>query len=218
MRRLLISLAAMLTIALLCAAYVVWPLGTAFRIREAIRGGDAEYLAGKIEWSSVKRSLKPSLMHIALGPKPVAAPPAITAGAAARPGLWTRFKTYLGETAVDRMIEVYVTPEGLPKLFQYGKTYRETIKGEDDPATQPLAERIRRAWARVIRAEFTSLARFELEMHDRGEPPRTYTGVLELKGAEWKLTELTVKPATPTPAASPTPAANASAETATALE
>lgn len=193
MRRLLISLAALLCVALVVAGYMFWPLATAWRIREAIRGGDAEYLADKIEWSSLKRTLKPSLMQIAMPPQAAVAAVAGADAPPARPGLWQRFKNYLGESAVDRMIEAYVTPEGLPQLFQYGKTYREKIKGEDDPATHPLPERISRFWSRVLRAEFTSLDRFELEMRDRGEPPRVYTGVLELKGLEWKLTGLTVR-------------------------
>lgn len=214
MRRLLLSLAALTMVTLLCAGYAVWPIGTAWRIREAIRSGDVEYLADKVEWSSVKRTLKPSLMQIALGPKPGETDAAVAAaGAAARPGLWKRFKNYLGESAVDRMIEAYVTPEGLPKLFRYGKTYREKIKGDDDPATRPLSERISSAWKRVIRAEFKSPTLFELEMHDRGEPPRIYTGVLELKGAEWMLTGLTVKQTTMA-----SPGAEATAQADTALE
>lgn len=187
MRRILIGLAAFVGVGLLCASYMVWPLATAWRIREAVRGGDSEYLAEKIEWQSVKRTLKPSMTRLAVGPAPG------EDGSEPNPGLWKRFKSYLGRNAVDQMVETMVTPEGLPQLFEYGRTYRQKVQGDaDEPSTLPTSERVRRFWSRIIRAEFTGLTRFVLEMRDRHEASRTFTGVLELKGAEWKLTELTV--------------------------
>ncbi|MET0638783.1 MAG: hypothetical protein ABWZ19_02075, partial [Hyphomicrobium sp.] len=54
-------------------------------------------------------------------------------------------------------------------------------------------ERIDRAWARVKRAEFTSLTSFEIDMEDKYDPTRLYLGKLELFPAGWKLTELRVK-------------------------
>ncbi len=204
MRLLLKALAGLLMVAVVCAGYVIWPLGTAWRIRDAIRNNDAEYLADKVEWSSVKRTLKPSMLQIALAPgagQPAAAE--ADAGATPKTGLIRKFKAYLGEKAVDKMIDEYVTPEGLPKLFQYGKTYREKIKG-DDEKDLPFAEKAKRSWSRVVRAEFKSFTQFELEMRDRGTSGRTYAGTFELKGLEWKLTGLTVQqPATGTAAASP---------------
>ena len=47
-------------------------------------------------------------------------------------------------------------------------------------------------YARIRRAVFHSLTRFEIEVADRHRPDRSYTGMLELKGLEWKLTGLTV--------------------------
>lgn len=202
MRLLFKGLAGLLMVAVVCAGYVLWPLGTAWRIRDAIRNNDAEYLADKVEWSSVKRTLKPSMLQIALAPGQQAAVEA-DAGATPKTGLWNKFKAYLGEKAIDKMLDEYVSPEGLPKLFQYGKAYREKIKG-DDEKDLPFAEKAKRSWARVVRAEFKSFTQFELEMRDRGTSGRTYAGTLELKGLEWKLTGLTVhQPATSTAAAGP---------------
>src|SRR5260370_620910 len=50
-----------------------------------------------------------------------------------------------------------------------------------------------RAWARVKRAEFTSLTSFEIDMEDKYDPTRLYLGKLELRSVGWKLTELRVK-------------------------
>lgn len=191
MRMVLKAVAGALVIAIFCTGYVLWPIGTAWRIRDAIRSNDADYLADKVEWSSVKRTLKPSMLKIALNSGQTQVAEA-DAGAGPKPGLLKRFKAYLGEKTIDKMIDEYVTPEGLPKLFQYGKTYREKIKG-DDEKDLPFAEKVKRSWSRVVRAEFKSFDRFELEMRDRGTSGRTYTGTLELRGLEWKLTGLTVK-------------------------
>lgn len=191
MRLFLKALAGVMVIALLCTSYALWPLATAWRIRDAIRNHDAEYLADKVEWSSVKQTLKPSMLKIALGK---AQPEAAEADASAPPktGLWGKLKAYVGEKTIDKMLDEYVTPEGLPKLFQVGKTVRDTIKG-DDEKDLALAERVKRFWSRVVRAEFKSFTRFELEMRDRGTSGRTYAGIFELRGLEWKLTGLTVQ-------------------------
>ncbi|MCB1484701.1 MAG: hypothetical protein KDJ17_07400, partial [Hyphomicrobiaceae bacterium] len=55
------------------------------------------------------------------------------------------------------------------------------------------AERVKRAWARVKRAEFTSLTTFEIDMLDKHDPSRMYLGKLAIDGFGWKLKELRVK-------------------------
>ena len=184
MRRFLIP---SLILALCTAAYLVWPLWTAWAIREAIKSGDSAYLADKLQWDSVKATLKPSLAVLMLN-VPEAdsdAPP---------PGLWQRFKASYGKGAVDRFVDSYVTPQGLPQLASYGKAYRERVKGQrDESHLLPLSERIVGAWARLKRAEFISLTRFELEMTDKFVPHRQYAGVLKVQGLGLKLTELRVR-------------------------
>lgn len=177
--------------ALLSAGYVISPIYTAWSIREAIRSGDSTYLARKIEWDGIKATLKPSLTRMALD-LPVSA----DGEPLPRASLWSRLKGHYGSGVVDRFVEAYVTPERLPELFTYGKAYRETVKGQvDDTAGLPLQQRIAQAWARVRRAEFESLTRFRIEMVDRYAADRLYAGLLEIRGFEWKLTELRVRPA-----------------------
>lgn len=191
----------LLTAALALAAatfYVAAPFVTAWNIREAVKDGDSAYLAHKIEWDRVKETLKVSLAAAALdlpasdldpapGSEHASPPPA------AKPSLWQRFKTYVGKSAVDRMVDNYANAEGLPKLFAYRQTYRGAVGHVDEPKTLAnLPDRMQRAWSRVRRATFTSPTRFEMEMADKTDPARSFAGVLEFSGFEWKLVSLHV--------------------------
>ncbi len=200
MRKLLLM--AMLLFAT-ASGYVAAPFVTAWNIREAVKDGDSTYLADKIEWDRIKETLKVSLAAAALdlpasdvAPAPDATnespPPAATPSP--RPSLWQRFKTYLGKSAVDRMVDTYANAEGLPKLFAYRQTYRGAVGYAEEPKTLAnLPARMQRAWSRVRRATFTSPTRFEMEMADKSDPTRSFAGVLEFKGFEWKLVSLHLK-------------------------
>lgn len=187
----------------LAAGYVAAPFYAAWSIREAMRTGDSATLALKLEWPTVRKTLRASLLEFAVGPQP-----ASTTASPQRPGLWQRVKTGLGRRAVDSMVDTYVNPERLPQLFTARQFYRENISGEA-AADAALAwhERARRFWSRVQRAEFHSPTVFEIEMQDRNDPTRHYVGLLKLRGLTWKLTELrvlkvreAVLPSTNTPA------------------
>ena len=173
---------------LAAATYIASPFVTAWHIREAVRNGNTDYLSTAIEWPTVRETLKPSIARIALNvPEPAS-------DAAASAGLWTRFKAYVGQSAVDGLVERYVTPEGLPQLFTLRAKYRDLVaSGDDESKTLPIMERIARAWARVKRAEFTSATSFEIDMEDKLDPTRIYLGKLELQPTGWKLTELRIR-------------------------
>jgi len=178
-------------IALSAALYVGAPFITAWNIREAVRNGNSQYLASAIEWPSVRETLKPSIARIALD-LPEAAQPA-NASLSPSPSLWQRFKAYWGQGAVNRLVDSYVTPEGLPQLFTMHKAYRTYVSSDDGTSALPILERISQAWARVRRAEFTGLTTFEIDMADKIDPARVYLGKLDLTRTGWKLTELRVK-------------------------
>ncbi|MGE0055450.1 MAG: DUF2939 domain-containing protein [Hyphomicrobium sp.] len=167
--------------------YLASPLMTAWWIREAVHHGDSAYLARQIDWPGIRASLAPDIGRIALNlPDPETAPQA-------KLGLWQRFKAYWGQGAVNRAIDNYLTPEGLPQLFEARKTYRQYVSGQTDDSQLGIAERVKRAWARVKRAEFTSLTTFEIDMLDKHDPNRMYLGKLAIDGFGWKLKELRVK-------------------------
>jgi hypothetical protein len=174
-------------ISLAMAAYIAAPFVTAWSIREAVRNGDSAYLERAIDWPGVRETLKPTLSRLAFDmPDPETQPNA-------KPSLWQRFKAYWGAGAMNRAIDGYITPEGLPKLFALRKAYRDYVSGQPDESKLEITERIQRAWARVKRAEFTSLTTLEIDMADKIDENRIYLGKLELTAVGWMLKELRIK-------------------------
>lgn len=167
--------------------YVASPFYTAWSIREAVRKGDSAYLEHRIDWPGVRATLAPTISQIAFDIPDVETAPQ------QKPGLWKRFKAYIGQGAVNRAIESYVTPEGLPQLFAARKAYRDYVAGQPDDTKIAVSERIKRAWSRVKRAEFTSFTKFEIDLTDKHDPERMYLGKLAFDGFGWKLKELRVK-------------------------
>jgi len=190
------TLKLLLALPLIGVAYVAWPLATALQIREAMLAGDTATLERKIEWASVRSSLKESLSAEAQArlEKDPNTPP---------PSLWQRIKATVAPKLADSAVDRYVTPEHLPAFFGYRETYRNTLRpalGLKEPPTlladtalagTPI-DRVASFYARVRRAVFYSLTRFEVEIVDRYQPERRYVSTFELKGFEWKLTALAV--------------------------
>lgn len=175
--------------------YVAAPFVTAWSIREAIRAGDVAYLETKVDWPKVKDTLKASMSNYAFGPTPVSnTDTGDNAVAVPRPGLWQRIKSAYGRRVVASMVDTMVTPSGLPRLLSYRQGFNEKVRGiPDERKTYSLLERIQRSWKRVVRAEFLTPTRFAMEMRDKVIANRTYAGILELQGLEWRLVHLEVK-------------------------
>ena len=189
MRKTFIGTAA---VVLLAVAFVASPFVAVWTLREAIRTGNSAYIEAKLEWDTVRETLRQSMLDYAIGPTPVVAPgtppPKI--------GIWQRIKNGLSRRAVDSMVASYVTPEGLPQLFGARQFYREHVSGEQAVIeAMPWHERAASFWSRIKRAEFHSPTAFEIEMADRNDPTRHYVGLLKLRGFEWKLVELRVRAA-----------------------
>lgn len=184
MKRLLFKASLVL---LAAGLYVASPFATAWFIREAVRDGDSAYLARAIDWPGVRETLKPQLSRLAFDlPDPQTQPNT-------KPGLWQRFKAYWGQGAVNRAIDSYITPEGFTQLFTARKLYRDYVSGAPDETKKPILDRIKNAWSRVRRAEFTSLTTFEVDMADKLDDSRVYLGKLELTGRGWVLKELRIR-------------------------
>jgi hypothetical protein len=177
------------------AAYVAAPFVTAWSVREAVRTGDDAYLKAKIDWPRVKGTLKESMAVYALGPPADAERSAgVQIASAPRTGLWQRIKNAYGRRVVASMVDNMATPAGLSRLFTYRKAFNENVRGiPDERETYSLLERIQRSWKRVVRAEFLTPTRFAMEMRDKVVAHRSYAGILELEGLEWRLVHLEVK-------------------------
>ena len=170
--------------------YVASPFWAAWSLREALRSGDTATIEQRVQWQSVRSSLKASLATNAQ-----LLSQANDAGAAIRPTMWQRVKSAFGATMLDRFIETYVTPEGLPQLFRYNQLARRHLPGRpsvEELDSRPWTERAVDFYSRLRRAEFRSLTRVELEIGDRFAPERHFVSVMELVSFRWKLTEIHV--------------------------
>ncbi|MGQ0457692.1 MAG: DUF2939 domain-containing protein [Hyphomicrobium sp.] len=174
---------------LLAAAYIGAPFVTAWSIREAVRNGDSAYLERAVDWPSIRVTLAPSIQQLALDLPPGAA----EAQATENLSVWQRVKAYFGGGAINTAIDSYVTPEGFTQLYKMRKAYRDYVSGQPDESTMPVFERIKRAWARVKRAEFTSATTFEVDTTDRLDETRLYLAKFEISGFGWILKELRVR-------------------------
>lgn len=176
-------------LALIAAAYIAAPFVSAWWIREAVRNGDSAYLTRAVDWPSVRVTLGPSLKQMALDLPPGAA----EAEATENLTVWQRIKAYFGGGAINTAIDNYVTPEGFTQLFKIRKAYRDYISGLPDESTQPAFDRMKRAWSRVKRAEFTSMTTFEVDTTDKLDETRLYLAKFEISGFGWMLKELRVR-------------------------
>ncbi len=182
------TIAAVVLVVMIGVGYVLSPFIAAQSLREAIKAGDTATIERKVIWDSVRSSLRAS---ISANSKLL--PEAAEAGERVRPTLWQRVKTAFGQSMLDRFIESYVTPEGLPKLFRYRNKWNGTVKGEtDDEDKLDFFERAKAFYGRLSRAEFKSPTRIEIEIRDRFQPDRRYVSTMELHGFEWKLAELRI--------------------------
>lgn len=164
--------------------YIASPFRSAWILREAIRSGDVATLEQKIEWERVRESLRQSLTESRKGGQ---SEPQVT------PTLWQRSKAAATALVLNRMVESYVTPAGLPVLFARHQQLRGVTGAVDaDAEMRPWHERLAAFYRRVKRAEFQTPTRVEIEVADRHAAERRYIGVLELIGLEWKLTGLRV--------------------------
>lgn len=180
----------------LAALYVAWPIYSALQIREAMVAGDVDTLNRKVEWDTLRASLKSSLSpetiaRLAQDPD------------APKRTLWQNIKAAVAPKLADSVIDRYVTPEQLPVFLGYRQVYRGTVRpaiGLEEPPTAlagtvlagSAIDRFASFWQRVRRAVFQTPTRIAIEVEDKYRPQRHYVGTLELKGFEWKLTGLKI--------------------------
>jgi Protein of unknown function (DUF2939) len=182
-------------LALVGGVYIASPFVAAWNIREAFRTGDSEYLRHRVDWPALQTSLKPSLNRVMLDlPEPDAAT------GAAHLSVWQRLKAYVGGRVINRTVDDYLTPEGLPHLLDLGRRYRKQPTSQpagDEEVALSFGDRVAAFWSRVQRAEFLTPTRLELEVVDRHQAARRFVGQLELRGSLWTLVSLQILRAGP---------------------
>ncbi|MGF1649214.1 MAG: DUF2939 domain-containing protein [Hyphomicrobiaceae bacterium] len=183
--RILVSVSALLVA--IVGAYTASPFYAAWSLREAILRGDTTTIARKVEWTTVRASLRRSIEEQA-----DLVPIAVEAGRNVTPTLWQRVKRLFGASMLDRFIETYVTPEGLPRLVEVRQQVRRVGAAMRPAPPEPSdwRERLRDFANRLVRAEFVAFDTVTIEIRDRVDPSRHFVSVLRLVGFEWKLSEL----------------------------
>lgn len=177
------------------AGYVVWPVYTILRLREAMIAGDSAALAARIEWDTVRSSLKASMSAEAMA-RLEADPDAPV------PTTWQRIKRAAAPHLAGGIIDHYVTPEYLPALLGYYRFWRGTVRPAlvaEPPtalagtvlANSPV-DRLLSFLRRLRRAAFASPTTIVFEVQDKYTADRRYTATLDLRGWEWKLTSLAI--------------------------
>ncbi len=188
---------AVLLLALVVAgAYSATPFLAMWHIREALRSNDITTLERKVDWVSVRRSLKQSNGEVR-----AAIAEYSQASGLPKPGIWDRLKTAAAPFFADPLIDRYVTAQGAPQIYGWRETWRQKVRptvGFSEPptalASTPLAgtgvDRAASLARRVTRAAFVSPTRVEVEVRDRYREDRRWRAVLDLNGWAWQLTEV----------------------------
>ncbi len=205
MRKLLL-LALVPVIALV--GYAAWPLISAFQIKQAIKAGDVATLERKVHWEPVRASLKASLAGLSPRAPVVASADDNTSPRAPRaPSLWSRVKAAAAPYFADRLIDTYVTAEGVTKLQQlkrdgiaglFGGTSssgsqstQAAIADASEDGTNPLAKFVN-FYNRIQSARFHSLTVAEFEVLDRNNPARKFISQFHFSDFDWKLVSIRI--------------------------
>jgi hypothetical protein len=170
----------------LLAAYVVWPVYTALKIRDAMMAGDSEALSSRVDWAAVRSSLKASMSAEAIAR--LDADP--DTQAATR---WQHLKRAVAPRLAGGAID----------LLGYHRFWRGTVRpvlAREEPPTAlagtllagSAVDRFASFWRRLKRAAFVSPTTVLVEVQDKYTSSRHYTATLGLQGWEWKLTGLAI--------------------------
>jgi len=173
--------------------YLAAPFWTAYQIREAIKNADVATLEAKVDWPSVRQSLRQSLASNA-DLLPASLETEKPSGPI-RTAILKRLRNTVGNTLLDHFVDRYITAEGLPRLYRMQNNLRRnarrntnTAPNSEEQETSPLYERLKHV-------SFTSLSSIELGVASRTMEDRHIVLTLERFGLEWKLTRIIIAPA-----------------------
>jgi hypothetical protein len=190
-------IAILIVCALAGVAYPASGIRAAWQIRAALEAGDSALLAQRVDWASLRASLKRSQNET----KQVFKEYSEAAGLPA-PGLWQRIKSAALPFFSDTIIDRYVTPEGAVQIWSWRQTWRDKVRPAllAEPAG-PLAgtwlagtsvDRGLALLRRIERVAFTSPRRLEVVLLDRYAGNRRWRAAMELRGLTWMLTDIEV--------------------------
>lgn len=180
----------------LTIVYLTSPLLAAYTLRQAVRSGDTETVQRMVVWPSLRASVKTT---VATNAKLL--PVAHQVARELRPTMWQRVRSVFGHSMLDRFVETYITPEGLPKLYRAKTRWHDRANSARQPdfvQASIIPDKLVRTWRRIKRAEFKGPFQFVLEMEDRHVATRLVESTFQLSnisfsGFDWKLTAIAIR-------------------------
>ncbi len=104
--------------------YVAWPAWSGYQIKSALEAGDAETLSNKIDFVSVRESLRPAASHHAEGMMA----DALQQAAGPVSNIFDdQTKVALLPKIVDSTLNQIVTPQNLIRIARHGGTIKEAV-------------------------------------------------------------------------------------------
>ena len=169
MKKLLVTLAAALTLCVLAAGFYFSPHLALRSMKQAARAGDADALAEYVDFEAVRGSLKAALRKSMQERTAGASPLAALGGA-------------LAERLFDPVVDLMVTPRGLTLLLS-GR------KPGEDRGQVPSDEQV--DGAASVETSYASLDEFVARVTPRLAPDTHFDFVLRREGLiGWKLVEI----------------------------
>lgn len=114
MRRLIVLT---LALPLLLGCFAIWPVASAFQIKQAIKAGDVATLERMVQWATVRASLKASLAELSPTMQITGDETRLMRGQQ-MPSIWSRVKAAATPMLADRFIDSYITADGVTQLQQ----------------------------------------------------------------------------------------------------
>ena len=167
MRKPLLILAA-LAVALLAAIYAVSPFWFIFSLKRAVTSGDTTEIDRMVDFSAVRQSLKDQL-SVALS-RYMATDPSL------KNNPFTGFGSLLATAMIDRMVDVYCTPDMMAAAGKKDPGQRSSVQ-ESFPISLPEPSI---DWSKLENFTFLSLDRFRIGSEAVGS-------VARLEGFGWKI-------------------------------
>ena len=170
--------------------YLAAPFWTAYQIREAMKNADVATLEAKVDWPSVRQSLRQSLasnadlLPASLETEKPNGPFHAT--------ILKRLRNKVGNTLLDHFVNRYVTAEGLPQLYRLQNNLQRRTQKSTSIAPDLEEQGNSSLYERLRHVSFTSLNSVELGVASRAMEDRYIVLTLERFGLEWKLTRITV--------------------------
>jgi Protein of unknown function (DUF2939) len=204
----------LLALCLLLAFYVGWPLWSAYKIHSALEANDAKTLETKVDFPSVRVSLKPSVTA------EVERALERAAGGVAGQLLGGALKQQLAPQLVDTIVNTVITPQRIGDFYQRRGDIKDILaermarrreRGDGGGATGAATEtqsagtggggtekagagttpRVKMGWRNLKRLSFSGPLGFEIGVaRDAGAAGPDIVAQLGFQGFDWKLVGL----------------------------